>query len=165
MIRILGDVVVAGRTDFRTRKCRELLGILVCHRGRAISRETLGELLWPGEDPSVQRSRLRYELCMLRRHLSREVLQTQGHDFVRMSAPSDYEQFIRAACQAMRLSVVGQRVVAVEEALAYYQGELLPGHFSEWVLMERQRLEGLREALLMRLQEDLPTPPPSDFAY
>lgn len=154
MIRVLGDVAVAGYTDFRTRKCRELLGILVCNSGRALSRESLGELLWPGEDPLVQRSRLRYELCMLRRCLPRELLQTQGHDFVRLNAPSDYDTFIRAACQATRLTVAGQRVAALEVALSYYQGEFLPGHFSEWVLEERRRLEQLRDSLLTQLPED-----------
>lgn len=156
MIRVLGDVAVAGCTDFRTRKCRELLGILVCHSGRALSRESLGERLWPGEDPQVQRSRLRYELCMLRRCVPREILQTQGHDLVRLDAPSDYDTFVRAACQAARLTVTGQRVAALEVALSYYQGEFLPGHFSEWVLEERQRLERLRDFLLAHLREDSP---------
>ncbi len=47
---------------------------------------------------------------------------------------------------------------AVEElvaALSAYHGELLPGFYDEWVLMERQRLHGLFEARMARLMEAL----------
>jgi DNA-binding SARP family transcriptional activator len=154
MIRVLGDVAVAGQTQFRTRKCRELLGFLVCHSERALCRDELGEVLWPGEDPLVQRSRLRYELCLLRRRLSPDLLQTQGHDFIRLCSLSDHRAFTRAACRGLQLSTTAPRIAALEEALHHYKGEFLPGHFTEWVLEERRYLEGLYNALQARLQED-----------
>ena len=64
------EVVVAGRpvpvSAWQSRKARELLRILTTRPGRAISREQLGELLWPGEDPCRVAHRLSVVLSILR---------------------------------------------------------------------------------------------------
>lgn len=41
------------------------------------------------------------------------------------------------------------------EAVAHCHGELLPGFYDDWVVLERERLRGLFEAALTRLLEQL----------
>jgi DNA-binding SARP family transcriptional activator len=139
---------------FRTRKCAELLGLLVRQNGAFVSRETLGELLWPGEPSRVQRSRLRYELCQLRPFLPATNIKTYGQDLISLSSASDYETFERASRQALRLPRGESRLEALETALGLYTGTFLPGHFADWVVAEREHLEALRTDLLQRISAD-----------
>jgi DNA-binding SARP family transcriptional activator len=158
-VKILGTVGVmlpigVSVERFRTRKCVELLGLLVRHSGEFLSRESLGELLWPEEPCKVQRNRLRYELCQLRPLFSPVQLKTCGHDLICLSVGSDYADFEKAARQALRLPLGTARVMALEAALALCTGEFLPGHYANWVIEERECLEVLRSDLLYRLSTD-----------
>lgn len=154
MVRTLGEVTVEGREGFRTQKCAELLGLLVRPSGKPLHRELLGELLWPGVEPRLQRNRLRYELHCLRRLVPDAWLQTSGHTLVRLSAPSDYSTFEQEARRALALGGAAQRIPALELALGHYGGEFMPGHYVDWVLQERLRLESLHDMLLCRLSAD-----------
>ncbi len=64
VVRVLGgfSVLVAGRpvpiAAWGSRKARDLLKILVTRRGRPVPRETLTEILWPGEEPESLANRL-----------------------------------------------------------------------------------------------------------
>ncbi|MCD9624147.1 AAA family ATPase [Rhabdothermincola salaria] len=55
-----------------SRKARELLKILVARRGAPVPRETMMDLLWPGEDPEVLSNRLSVALSTVRRSLDPE---------------------------------------------------------------------------------------------
>jgi DNA-binding SARP family transcriptional activator len=159
MVQLLGRIRVVAPNGhfvehFRTRKSSELLGLLVTHTGESLYRETIGEWLWPGSDRLVQRNRLRYELCHLKRLLPEGLLQTQGQDLVCLHVPSDYLCFDQAAQRAMKLPRGDTRVTALEAALASYGGAFLPGHYAEWVLTERTRLEGLQATLQYHLDTE-----------
>ena len=71
-IQVLGrfDVRVGGQSvpaaAWQSRKARDLLRILVARRGRAIPREELAELLWPGEDVTRTAHRLSVLLSIVR---------------------------------------------------------------------------------------------------
>ena len=62
-----GAVVPFG--EWQSKKARDLLKILVAHRGRAVPRSRLMELLWPDESPSRTANRLSVLLSTLRRVL------------------------------------------------------------------------------------------------
>ncbi|MET8087347.1 BTAD domain-containing putative transcriptional regulator [Micromonospora sp. NPDC005237] len=62
-----GAVVPYG--EWQSKKARDLLKILVAHRGRAVPRARLMELLWPDESPSRTANRLSVLLSTLRRVL------------------------------------------------------------------------------------------------
>ncbi|MDW5330233.1 BTAD domain-containing putative transcriptional regulator [Plantactinospora sp. KLBMP9567] len=71
-VRTLGrfEVRVDGRpvptSAWQSRKARDLLRILAARQGRPVSREQLGELLWPGEPPERLGHRLSVLLSLLR---------------------------------------------------------------------------------------------------
>jgi DNA-binding SARP family transcriptional activator len=58
--------VVVGPGEWQSRKARDLLKILVCRRGRPVTREALIEALWPEQDPARTANRLAVALSTVR---------------------------------------------------------------------------------------------------
>ncbi len=112
-------------------------------------REELIDLLWPEAGREVGRNRLRQALSTLR-----AVLEPAG-----ALAPSTPmlvadRQVLRLAPGALSSDVEALRQAMLEQhaprVAALYRGELLPGHFDEWVVDERRLLD----AAVTRLQHD-----------
>lgn len=123
-LRLLDEATLCG-PDGRAvawpgRAAVLLLARLALPPQRAWGREELIELLWPGTDPATGRNRLRQLLSVLRRAVAHEgtppLLLAEG-DTVRLRHGA-------LACDAGDPSA---------------PGELLPGHYAEWVQEERRR--------------------------
>ncbi|CAN5684296.1 hypothetical protein BH24ACT15_BH24ACT15_25680 [soil metagenome] len=95
-IRVLGGFALFRHGEaiplsaWRSRKARDLLRILVAHRGQPVAREQLMEILWQEEDPRRTAQRLSVALSTLRR-----VLDPQRR--------LDSNHFVRTADQAVSL--------------------------------------------------------------
>jgi len=162
-LRLLGAFELSDGTQRLTRLASRpmvaLLARLALAPERAHPREELVELLWPGVDPQVSRNRLRQTLSVLRSLLEPPsavpwpVLLADRHEvrLVRGAIDCDVGAFERAAR--------GGRPAA---ALELYRGELLPGHFDEWVLDERQRLQAVSERLADHLASGRAAGPPAE---
>lgn len=107
-IKTLGgfEVVRQGTpVEFKSKKSRTLLKILIARRGRPVPRERLMELLWPGEDPAKLGNRLSVALTTLRATLGREL------DVIKTDAGAvsldltlvgvDVERFLRAPAERL----------------------------------------------------------------
>lgn len=148
-VRLLGAIEVR-RPDgqqvrgFPTRPVAALLGRLALTPGRTHARETLIEELWPGVAPDVGRNRLRQALSVLKALLERGV-ETAGPlllaDRVHVRVADGVLD-----CDAIEFERAAQRGDR-EAALALYQGDLMPGHYLDWVNDARERLATLHEAL------------------
>lgn len=141
-VRLLGAVEAhgPGRTVQRwpTRAVAALLARLALEPHRAHAREELVEALWPGTPPDAGRNRLRQALSTLR-----TLLESDG------AAP---------VLEADRLTVrvrPGTLACDVPEfeslsragdpaAAALYRGEFMPGHYDDWVVERRGRLQELQ---------------------
>lgn len=147
-LRLLGAVELlnaqARPVRLPTRAATLLLARLAMAPQRQHPREELMDLLWPGVDNETGRNRLRQALSVLRSLLEAAAAAT---------APVLY-----ADRRAVWLApgAVACDVVAFEQALAQghaarglrlYQGDLLPGHFDEWVLEHRAHIASRAEAL------------------
>jgi serine/threonine-protein kinase len=105
-----------------------------------LRRDTLLALFWPESDESHARAALRKTLYVLRGSLGDAVLISHGDDEVGVDPRAlwcDAVAFARAVHDG-----------ALDDALALYHGELLPGFiipdapaFEEWLTRERARLE------------------------
>jgi len=62
-----GTAVASG--EWQSKKARDLLKILIAHRGRPVPRQRLAELLWPEQSSSPTGNRLSVLLTILRRVL------------------------------------------------------------------------------------------------
>jgi len=143
---------------FTYQKARALLVYLVLEAARPHSRDELVGLLWPDLPDAAARTNLRQALADLRKVLGDEeatlpyLLITR--DSLQFNLSSDYEldvaQFITLldSCkrhhhrQAERCPRCLERM---QQAVAYYQGELLAGFivneaagFEEWLLLKRE---------------------------
>ena len=150
-VRLLGqvEVTVDGR-PFRLatpRKSLQLLAYLLMHRAAAVSRDYLAFLLWPDEEESVARGRLRSTISDLLR-----VLPQPGGDFIGTNTDEvwwngevelrlDVDAFSDAAKDPERL----------EEAVALYRGDLLPELYDEWLYGFRERFRNVYLTTLTQL--------------
>jgi predicted ATPase/Tfp pilus assembly protein PilF len=115
-------------------------------------------MLWPDADPAAARDRLSQALVWLRRHLEPDgvprgsVLVT---DRLTVQLPpthitTDVADFEAALAAARKAETPSARKAAFARAVEAYRGELLPGHYADWVLTERRRL---LEEFLFAVQE------------
>src|SRR5262249_17844054 len=145
-------------TRFRTRKVAALLAYLAYHAHRSHPREELIELFWPEGSPETSRRSLRVALASLRRQLEPPgippgAVLVASRASVRLNPElhvTDVALFEAALQAASKAEDVAERTQRLTEAAALYQGDLLPGHFDDWILAERQRMS---EAHLHALDE------------
>ncbi|WP_457354002.1 ATP-binding protein [Roseateles sp. P5_D6] len=138
-LRLLGgfEIERAGRVELTRLPSRAsvlLLARLALAPRRQHPREELVELLWPGVELDVGRNRLRQTLSTLRALLETDEAPLFNADRLQLSLlpgalASDVHDF-----EATRLA-------------SHYGGELLPGHFDDWVVAERHRLAALADDL------------------
>jgi DNA-binding SARP family transcriptional activator len=154
-IRTLGHFAVLRNggpvavSEWQSRKARDLLKILVAHRGRAVSRDVLMELLWPDEDPTKTANRLSVALNVVRgildpeRRLEQDHLVAGERDAVRLvvaHVPVDLEEFSTTAGEALN-AVRGDDANApalLEHAEILYGGDFLEeDRYEDWAAATR----------------------------
>ena len=154
-IRTLGHFAVLrdGRpvavSEWQSRKARDLLKILVAHRGRTVSRDVLMELLWPDEDPAKTANRLSVALNIVRGVLDPDRRLEQDHfvagerDAVRLDVahvPVDLEEFAATAAAALNAARAGDAnaPALLEHAEILYGGDFLEeDRYEDWAAATR----------------------------
>lgn len=151
-----------GSTDLRlgvqrlgpldSARAESLLAYLLLHRDAPQPRQRLAFLLWPGSTERQAHTNLRKVLHTLRHTLPEtDRLIDIGPRSLqwRPGAPLwlDVEHFERALAEGK-----------LQEAVETYTGDLLEGHYDEWLAGERERLTALHldalEELARRYQRD-----------
>ncbi len=181
-LRLLGAVELLDHQQhpqrLPTRAATLLLARLAMAPQRQHPREELVELLWPGVDNETGRNRLRQALSVLRsllepnQPLPVDAPASTGAATRPATAGGPPPAVLHADRRAVWLAnhAVACDVAAFEQAqaqgrsdecLRLYQGELLPGHFDEWVLEQRAHLAARAEALALRQPPANATPGPT----
>jgi DNA-binding SARP family transcriptional activator len=145
-IAVLGtfEVTTPGgrRAEWRSRKARQLLKILIARRGSPIHREELMGLLWPDVEPDALRNRVSVALSAVRRAVDPDRcaadLIDADSETVRLRTDVvdlDVEQFLdgsRAALEAHE-SDAPEASAALVDALHLHRGPALPDEpYAEW---------------------------------
>lgn len=151
-ISIFGYVSVrdAGRrlgpNDFGGRKPKQVLELLLLARGRLVSKEALGEALWPTKAPKNVSATLDTYVCVLRQHLfadratARLVLVTMPNAYrlVADDLALDADRFDALARRAERAGDRRERLDLLEEALSLARGDVLEDEpYASWVEPDR----------------------------
>jgi len=161
VIRTLGGFrVVRGGvpvpvTAWPSRKARDLVKFLVTRRGRPVSREALGAVLWPGEAADRVRNRLSVALSTARSVLG-GVLVTEA-DGVRLDLAAvevDVLAFLDDARRGLRAWRLGRPEAwsLLHAAEAAYAGDFLEENlYADWAgeLRDEARLTYEQTALLL----------------
>jgi predicted ATPase/DNA-binding SARP family transcriptional activator len=158
-VRLLGqfEVLLDGRRlAIPTRNAQSLFAYLVLNAGKAHRREKLAGLLWPDSSEENARSNLRHELWRLRKafETAAEAYFLSDDLTIAFTPQGAYSLDVQRLESA---SLEGSTADGLIEALSTYRGELLPGFYDEWLLVERDRLYALFEAKIARLLEILQT--------
>jgi DNA-binding SARP family transcriptional activator/Tfp pilus assembly protein PilF len=151
---------------WQSRKARDLLKILVSHRGRPMTREFLMELLWPEEDPSRLSNRLSVALATVRatldpgkRHGSNHVVVSDGQSVrLELSRVSvDVVRFLDAAAEALQRHEAGDpaasNLLTVAESL--YVGDFLEEEpYADWPVVLREEARATYATVARALATD-----------
>ncbi|HUG29698.1 MAG TPA: BTAD domain-containing putative transcriptional regulator [Candidatus Limnocylindria bacterium] len=160
-VRVLGGFAVIRNGqpvplgDWKSRKSRDLLKLLVTRRG-PITRDELMEHLWPDEPPDALGNRLSVALSLLRSvldpgraHAPDRFVTTERQAVALRAAELsvDLEDFIsdaRAGLAAHARGAATEAGARLSAAEASYAGDLLPEDaFSEWAAPAREEARSL----------------------
>lgn len=158
-VSLLGQFEVlqdGERRAIPTRNAQVLFAYLLLHAGRALRREHLAGILWPDSSEENARSNLRHELWRLRKNLARKDANgAAGYDYIlsddltiSFDAETNYTLDVHILERGPPDSDDAEGLML---ALSVYRGPLLPGFYQDWVLVERERLQGLFEMRMARL--------------
>ncbi|HEV2131845.1 MAG TPA: AAA family ATPase [Longimicrobiaceae bacterium] len=150
-IRLLGGFSVIADDPvpgLNAGRLQSLLAYLLLQRGLPQQRQRLAFLFWPDTAEAQAHTNLRTLVHRLRRALPypEQYLEVDGHALLwRADAlyTLDVQDFEAAASEAASLPQLRQ-------AIALYQGDLLPGCYDEWIEAERERLRQLFGRVLER---------------
>src|SRR5574342_101750 len=157
-IRLLGqfDLRLDGkRVIIPSRAGQSLLAYLVLTAGTAHRREKLAGILWPDSSEENARKNLRQELWRIRKAIPTQNL-AEVDDY--LVADEFTLKFNRDADYWLDVSILENSdpdIQSLTSSLSLYQGELLPGFYDDWVVLERERLQNLFESNMEQLVEQL----------
>ncbi|MGE5072878.1 MAG: protein kinase domain-containing protein, partial [Anaerolineae bacterium] len=148
------DVRLDGKpVDIRSRPTQSLFAYLLLNAGTACRREQLCGILWPEAPEANARNSLRQALWRLNQALE------QAHGY--LLADEFAVTFDPAADYWLDVAVLDHKGIDsgplddLSAALALYEGDLLPGFYEDWVLLERERLQAVFEQKMKVLLDRL----------
>jgi WD40 repeat protein/class 3 adenylate cyclase len=152
-IRLLGqfDVRLEGkRILIPSRAGQSLLAYLVLTPGTPHRREKLGGILWPDFSDENARKNLRHELWRIRKAISTQeskpVEYLLAEEFT-IAFNREAEYWLDAAQMERPELDLG----SLTSNLSLYQGELLPGFYEDWIVLERERIRAVFDAKMEQL--------------
>lgn len=160
-IHVLGQFKLQANDrpfELRSRPAQSLLAYLALNAGASYRRERVASLLWPDSTDSNARGYLRQALWRIRKHFEAAGLCWQEYlsisDIeVSFDDQSDYWLDVDQLLQPVESLPVEDIIATVK----LFRGELLPGFYDEWILVERDRMQAAYSSrmglLLERLSE------------
>ncbi len=155
-VRLLGQFSLRRRGDqleIASRPAQSLFAYLILNSGVRHRRERLAGMFWPDSLESSARNNLRQALWRIRSSIEDEKHQYITSDRFHVGFDPAAEVWLDVDELVEEL----EEGAPVDEWVAVYKGELLPGFYDEWVVPERERLriafEQRGEKLLAHLEQ------------
>jgi predicted ATPase/DNA-binding SARP family transcriptional activator len=156
VVKLLGQFSVqlhAQPIEIPSRPAQTLFAYLALHPDTAFRREKLAGLIWPDANESNARSNLRHALWRIRKALG----EPAGQDYF-FTDDLTLTFNPQPGCWIDAVLLGGKSGPAsptLEEQVAAYQGELLPGFYDDWITIERERLQAAFESKIETLIDRL----------
>ncbi len=135
-IRLDGNPV-----EISSRAPRTLLAYLILNPDSAHPRDKLAGILWPKSEESNARSNLRHALWRLRKEIGDSHL-VSDRNTIGLAPDSDLWTDVMTLQRELDDQPNADEMVDV---ISVYRGELLPGFYEDWVVLERERLQAVYE--------------------
>jgi DNA-binding SARP family transcriptional activator len=155
-IRGLGEssaMVNDTEVHWRWAKGRDLLFCLLLYP-RGLTKEEIGELLWPGSTAKGLKINFKQAMKFLRQAIGSESVRYQGGRYLfnrSIDYEYDVESFLAHRKLAGKQEATPEQIQAYEGALQHYGGLFLRAVGDDWVLAERTRLHQLYLEAMVRL--------------
>ncbi len=147
-VRLDGDPI-----DLASRPAQSLLAYLALNPNVPHRREKLAGLLWPDTSDANARNSLRHALWTLRRALGTNGKYLLADDLtITLNADSDCRFDFAVLDQKPSGDWSADDLIGIASE---YGGDLLPGFYDEWVVLERQRLQVVFEHKMKLLLDRL----------
>ena len=152
-VRLLGTFEVKYKKNIvsiSSRPAQSLFAYLILNAGNSHRREKLAGMLWPDSLEETARDNLRHALWRIRKALPPDPkIEYLLVDDLSI-AFNDAADYGLDAGKIEKLSEIASADELIN-ALSDYQGELLPGFYDEWVVLEREHLYSIFEHHMARL--------------
>ncbi|HKG52738.1 MAG TPA: hypothetical protein VKB04_00650, partial [Anaerolineales bacterium] len=152
-VRLLGTFEVKYKKNtvsISSRPAQSLFAYLILNAGNSHRREKLAGMLWPDSLEETARDNLRHALWRIRKALPPDPkIEYLLVDDLSI-AFNDSADYGLDAGKIEKLSEIASADELIN-ALSDYQGELLPGFYDEWVILEREHLYSIFEHHMARL--------------
>lgn len=135
-----------------------VVGFLACQRGARATRGRIAAALWPDRDEDAGRHCLATTLWRLKRTLpaAHQLIDSETDPVALIGSPwidmVAFEARVEAVLKRRETPAYGD-ARRLRAALALYKGPFLDGVFSEWALLERERLACLQLDALYALAQ------------
>lgn len=160
-VRLLGGFSVhSAETPVRNLnapRLQSLLAYLLLHANTGLSRSLVASVFWPEMREAAARNNLRQTLHQLRQALPQleSVLRTDTETLQWSDAGScqvDVREFEQGLAEVERIRAAGQDwTKALEAAVRWYAGDLLPGCYDDWIVAPRDKLRATYAQALEQL--------------
>jgi predicted ATPase/DNA-binding SARP family transcriptional activator len=152
-VRLLGTFEVKHKKkpiNISSRPAQSLFAYLILNARSSHRREKLAGMLWPDSLEETARDNLRHALWRLRKVFpSKPATEYLLPDDLSIAFNASADYWLDAA-ELEKLSE-NASVDELITSLSEYQGELLPGFYDEWVVLEREHLYSIFEHHMARL--------------
>lgn len=148
IIRTLGkiQVKVSGRAlttrDWMTQSVRDFFLLVVSH-SEGVTKEAIGEILWPNSSTTELRLRFKNTIYRVRRALGSDVILFDNETYTfnqNLDYEFDVEIFLDSISKIQRTNDLEEKMSQIKNALRVYKGIFLPEISSSWVATEREHL-------------------------
>lgn len=152
-VRLLGSFQIKHKKEpivISSRPAQSLFAYLVLNAGTSHRREKLAGTFWPDSPEETARENLRHALWRMRKALpAKSKTEYLVVDDLSIAFNASAEYWLDASA----LANVDEDASSDElmTVLASYRGELLPGFYDDWVVLEREHLSSIFEHHMARL--------------
>jgi predicted ATPase/DNA-binding SARP family transcriptional activator len=146
-IRLIGtfNIISDGKpVIISSRAAQSLFAYLILSAGTLHRREKLAGMFWPDATEEKARAYLRHEIWRIRKALSTKSRANYLFaDDINISFSAAAEHWL----DVTTLKNISENATAEElmNALSVFDGELLPGFYEDWIVLEREHLQAIYE--------------------
>jgi predicted ATPase/DNA-binding SARP family transcriptional activator len=156
-VRLLGqfDVRLDDKPiELSPRSAQSLIAYLILNRGNSYRREKLAGMLWPASTEANARNNLRQALWRIRRSLDPKSSEYLQADNFAIGFNENSSFWLDASILEAPLKD-DWLLEDLMETAGVYQGDLLPGFYENWVVLEREHLRAQYEQKILVLLDRL----------
>lgn len=150
-IHLLGQFSIRHDSEFviiPSRPAQSLFAYLVLNPGLIQRREKLAGMFWPDATEENARGYLRSALWRIRKSFDEADVDWGGHlsiSDIEVSVQKNSTYELDADRILERKTNEDWSLENLERAVSCYAGELLPGFYDEWIVLERERIQAAYE--------------------